>query len=108
MIYSKTKVLSVNDAFQGRRFKTPKYKAYEQELLYTLPNLILPPSPFSIYFEFGFSNKASDWDNPIKPLQDILQKKYNFNDKDVMKAEVIKKIVKKGNEYFKINITTFG
>lgn len=40
----------------------------------------------------------------MKPIQDILQKKYGFNDKDVMKAEVTKVIVPKGQEYFKFKI----
>ena len=100
----KIKVLSVNEAFQGRRFKTPAYKNYEKELLLTLPKLEPPKPPFKIYFEFGFSNIMSDWDNPVKPLQDILQKKYGFNDKDIIEALVKKVKVKKGDEYFIIKM----
>lgn len=101
------KPLSINEAFQGRRFKTEKYKKYEKELLLLLPkNFKLPPPPYYIIFEFGFSNKASDLDNPIKVMQDILQKKYKFNDKDIYKAEITKKIVKKGGEYILFNIKT--
>ncbi len=96
--------LSVNKCWQGRRFKTPEYKAYEKELLYTLPNKDMPPPPYIINLEFGFSSALSDWDNPIKPLQDILQKKYNFNDKEVFKAIITKELVKKGQEYFKVKI----
>ena len=103
-IFKKIKPLSVNQCWQGKRFKTPKYKTYEQELLDSLPNLKLPEPPYSIYFEFGFSNAASDWDNPIKPLQDVLQKKYGFNDKDIFQALVIKTKVKKGEEYFKVEL----
>jgi Holliday junction resolvase RusA-like endonuclease len=47
---------------------------------------------------------VADWDNPIKPLQDILQKKYNFDDRRIHKAIVIKKVVKKGEGYFKFSI----
>lgn len=100
------KPLSVNDCWQGRRFKTNEYKVFELQLLHTLPAQKLPPPPYSIYFEFGFSSVASDWDNPIKPLQDILQKKYKFNDKEIYRAEVVKKIVKKGDEYFCVKIET--
>ena len=106
-IFKQIKPLSVNKCWQGKRFKTKEYKVYETELLYTLPNLTLPKPPYSVYFEFGFSNKASDWDNPVKPLQDILQKKYGFNDKDIYKAAVVKKIVKKSEEYFKFEIEEF-
>lgn len=98
------KPLSVNEAWKGSRFKTDDYKAYEKELLWLLQPMELPEKPYKITFVFGFSNKASDWDNPVKPLQDILQKKYKFNDKDIMEASVIKKIVKQGEEYFEFKI----
>jgi hypothetical protein len=100
----KIKPLSVNQCFQGRRFKTPKYKTYENILLSKLEPLELPLPPFEIYFKFGFSSKLSDWDNPIKPFQDILQKKYKFNDRDVFKAVIEKEIVKKGNEFIEFSI----
>ena len=73
------KPLSVNQCWKGKRFKTPKYKSYEQELLFRLNKYKLPQPPFEIHFKFGFSSKLSDWDNPVKPLQDILQKKYVFS-----------------------------
>jgi Holliday junction resolvase RusA-like endonuclease len=101
------KPLSVNECWQGQRFKTKKYKIYEQELLLTLPAFNLPPAPYSIYFEFGFSNVLSDYDNPVKPLQDILQKKYQFDDKEIFEARIVKKKVAKGQEYFIFKITTF-
>ena len=106
MIRIDIKPLSVNEAWQGKRFKTPKYKAYEYHTLLLLPKLTLPTPPYVIHFEFGLSNSASDWDNPVKPLQDILQKKYGFNDKDIHRAIVDKVKVKKGEEYFKFKIET--
>lgn len=105
MIKIDIKPLSVNKAWQGKRFKTPAYKVYERTLLYMLPKLRLPEPPFQIEMEFGFSNASSDWDNPIKPLQDILQKKYGFNDKDVFKAVVTKEKVSRGQDYLKFKIT---
>ena len=101
------KPLSVNQCWQGKRFKTPKYKVYETELLYLLPKIKLPKPPFEIHLTFGFSSKLSDWDNPIKPFQDILQKKYNFDDRDVFKAVVKKEIVKKGSEYIEFKINSY-
>ncbi len=99
------KPLSVNTAWQGKRFKTPAYNGYEKLLLHLLKPIKLPPKPFEIWFEFGFSNQASDVDNPCKPLMDILQKKYKFNDKDVIWLHLHKVIVPKGQEFisFKIN-----
>ena len=64
----------------------------------------MPKPPYFIVFEFGFSSSLADWDNPIKPLQDIIQKKYNFNDRDINIAQVNKKITKKNQEYFKFII----
>lgn len=97
------KLLSVNQAWQGKRFKTERYKNFESEVLYKLPALTIPPPPYKIRFIFGVS-KLTDWDNPIKPLQDILQKKYGFNDRDIYKAEIEKHIVTKGNEFFQVEL----
>lgn len=99
--------LSVNKAWQGRRFKTDAYKLYEKFLMWKLPKKIdLPAPPYEIHFEFGFSSSLADWDNPVKPLQDILQKKYKFNDKLVKRAIVDVVDVAKGEEYFTFNIKT--
>lgn len=101
------KPLSVNQCWKGKRFKTPKYKSYEQELLFRLKKYKLPQPPFEIHFKFGFSSKLSDWDNPVKPLQDILQKKYGFDDRDIFRAIVEKEIVKKGQDYLEFNIIKY-
>ena len=98
------KPLSVNECFQGRRFKNIKYKKYEKELIFMLPKLQIPAGKLEITIIFGFSSSASDWDNPIKPFQDILQKRYGFNDSRVYKATVIKEIVKKGQEFIEFDI----
>ena len=100
------KPLSANKAWQGKRFKSPEYKAYEKELMYTLPARKLPKPPYKIYFEFGFSNMASDWDNPIKQCQDVLALKYGFNDKDILEGHVRKMKTKKGEEYFIARLET--
>ena len=66
------KPLTVNKAWQGRRFKTDQYKAYEQEVLYKLRPMAIPDGNLELTLTFGLSNKGSDWDTPIKPFQDIL------------------------------------
>jgi Holliday junction resolvase RusA-like endonuclease len=108
LIKKQIKPLSVNECWQGQRFKTQEYKDYEKELLYSLPALKLPKPPYSIYFEFGFSSSASDWDNPVKPLQDILQKKYGFDDKEILEARISKKKVSKGKEYFVVKLESLN
>ena len=60
------KPLSVNRAWQGRRYKTDAYEAYEMEMLLRLPAGRLPEPPYRVFYEFGFSNKLSDYDNPVK------------------------------------------
>ena len=99
------KPLSQNFAFQGKRFKTPIYKSYEETILLTMPKgKVDPDEMLRIEFFFGFSNKASDLDNPVKLLLDIAQKKYGFNDKNVFELNVRKCIVKKGEEFIQMGI----
>lgn len=94
------KPLSVNEAWQGRRFKTPKYLTYEKNMLKILPNLnISKDKNLSLFIEFGFSNNASDIDNCLKPFIDCLQKKYGFNDKLINELNVRKIKVSKGYEH---------
>lgn len=104
MIRIDYKPLSVNEVWKGRRYKTDKYSKYERDLLFLLPNISLPPPPYKITFEFGLSSKVADYDNPVKPFQDILQKKYGFDDKHIVKAEISKVLVPKGKEYLKFKI----
>jgi len=104
MVNLNIKPLSVNQCWQGRRFKTEKYKRYEIDVSYLLPKINLPNPPYKIYITFGMSNLLSDWDNPVKPFQDILQKNYGFNDKDILEAHIYKKKVNKGEEFIRFSI----
>lgn len=101
------KPLSINVCWQGKRFKTKEYSLYEKELLWILPKINLPEAPYEIYFKFYFSNSGSDLDNPCKPLLDIMQKKYGFNDKLVYKLTIEKELVKKGKEGFEFFILEY-
>ena len=103
----KIKPISVNQCWQGRRFKTKLYKAFEIELLSKLKPLEVPAGKLQIFIKFGLSSKNADWDNPIKPFQDILQKKYSFNDRNVYKAVVEKVDVKKGFEFIEFEIKKY-
>lgn len=96
--------LSVNKVWQGKRFKTPAYKKYESTVLLMLPKINISKPPYKVSIQLGFSSPLSDIDNPIKPILDILQKKYNINDKDIFELNVKKEIVKKGLEYFEFEI----
>jgi Holliday junction resolvase RusA-like endonuclease len=104
MVKIDIKPLSVNACWQGKRFKTPKYKQYEKDMFILLPKISVPKPPYKVYYEFGFSSAASDLDNPIKPLQDILQKKYGFDDKHIYEMTAKRVKVKKGEEYLIFHI----
>lgn len=106
LVLIKAKPLSSNEAWKGRRFKTDMYKIFERALLLMLPASYKVPEEgkLEIFLEFGFSNCGCDWDNPIKPFVDILQKKYGFNDNRIYKGTVLKTIVKKGEEFIKVDL----
>ena len=104
------KPLSVNEAWQGKRFKTKKYKQYEKQLLTLLRRSsalddLKKHEKLKLEINLGFSSANSDYDNPIKLIQDILQKKYVFNDSKIYEARIKKNIVNKGHEYFDFTIT---
>jgi Holliday junction resolvase RusA-like endonuclease len=103
-IHLPVKPLSVNSAWKGRRYKSDLYKSYEKKILLMLPAKVYIPEMMRIEFVFGFSSKASDLDNPVKMILDIMQKRFKFNDSRVWEMEIQKKIVPKGEEYMKINI----
>ncbi len=91
--------MSVNECWQGQRYKTQKYKYYEQELLLLLPKIQIPEGEKKIEVVIGVSSPLFDADNSLKPLFDILQKKYDFNDRDFMDIRLSKEVVKKGEEF---------
>jgi len=98
------KPLSANNAWRGRRFKTPEYKNYEEELLWILPKMKVPLGKLEVYYEFGLSSKNADGDNCIKQFQDIISKKYGFNDKNIYLWHIKKVDVKKGDEYIDFEV----
>ena len=106
MVNVRIKPLSVNKCWAGRRFKTQNYKDYIEVLLHLLPdNYKVPDGDLKLIATCGYSSKASDIDNFLKPFIDVLQLKYNFNDSRIYCLIINKVIVKKGEEFinFKLN-----
>lgn len=99
--------LSVNKAWQGKRFKTKEYIKYEKDMLMIMPRFKVPESPISLTIKYGFSSKLSDIDNPTKLILDLMQKKYRFNDRDIFELILTKEIVPKGKEHIEINAKTY-
>lgn len=98
------KPLSVNECWQGKRFKTKKYLAYEQHLMLLLKPLIIDFKPIRLNITFGLSNSLNDIDNSLKPFIDVLQKKYLFNDRDIFELNVKKVKTYKGCEFIDFSI----
>lgn len=101
------KPLSVNEVWQGKRYKTQKYKKYRADLQLILKNVEIPEGELFVSYEFGVSNMCSDVDNLVKPFQDALQDKYGFNDSKIKSFFATKTKVKKGQEFIKFNISKY-
>ena len=97
------KPLTVNRAWQGRRFKTPAYHAYEKTVLMLLRPLVIPDGLLELRLEFGVQG-LFDVDNGVKPFVDCLQKKYGFNDNRIYRLAVQKVKVPKGEEFIDFEI----
>jgi Holliday junction resolvase RusA-like endonuclease len=105
MIKINIKPMSVNEAWQGKRFKTKRYKEYERECMFRLPKKIdIPDGNLKVSLLFGFSSKLADADNPVKCFIDVLQKKYGFNDNRIYEYSIKKIDVKKGEEFIEFYI----
>lgn len=95
----KVKPLSANRAYSGRKHKSHEYKKYERDMLASLPDLKLPKKDhLQVKFIVYYSNPRADLDNFIKPLLDIMEKKYGFNDNRIYFLTAMKEIVAKGEE----------
>ncbi len=106
-IVQKIKPLSINKAWQGRRFKTKDYKNYERDLLYILQKQEMIKGEVAINIDFYFKYpKKCDIDNPVKCLVDILVKKgYIEDDRKIMKMDLRK--FQSDEEGFEVRIDLF-
>jgi len=99
------KPLSVNQAWIGKLSKTSALRKYISDVGYILPNNKKElTGKLKLIIKFGFSSKASDIDNPLKPFIDCLQDKYDFDDKQIFELVVFKDVVKRGKEYIEFEI----
>lgn len=69
----KLKPLSNNRMWQGRRFKTPEYLAYEKELSYLLKGPKIHGN-YKMTINFFLKTFRTDLSNLIKPLEDCFVK----------------------------------
>lgn len=100
------KPLSVNEAWQGRRYKTAKYNQYITAVSKLLKPFDVPAGYLQLSLAFGLSNKNADFDNPVKCFVDCLQKKYGFNDKMIKRCVITVEHVAKGQEFIDWELTS--
>lgn len=109
MRFIKHKPMSVNQAWQGRRFRTPLYKQFAKTLTDIL-RLIRPAKPkderLFAHYVWGVSNTLSDVDNPTKPFQDVLFDAWDMKDKDHRVCFMVLEKVKteKGQEFIGFHV----
>ena len=72
--------------------------------MYLLKPVKVSDGELELEITFGLSNRAADIDNPLKCFIDVLQKKYNFDDKMIYRLIVNKVITKKGDDFIKFYI----
>jgi Holliday junction resolvase RusA-like endonuclease len=100
------KPVSVNRAWQGRRFKTKEYKAFEEELLWMLKNSAKVSGWYTISFKFYVKNyKSVDLSNLIKTTEDIIVKSGIVDDDRFCKRMEVEKF-KSETDWFKFIIKT--
>lgn len=100
--------IGVNQAYTGKRYKTTKYKNYAKELATKLKPIIRMPvqgEKLHLIATFYVSGEF-DWDNPIKPFQDVLAKKLCINDKIIKSGTIILENVEPGKEKIEYKLIT--
>ena len=106
----KIKPLSINDAWQGRRYKTTAYNKYAEEvglLLLKKTKPTIKSKQVRIYYVFHLSNMRADVDNFIKAFQDILFKWLGIDDSRIYRLTAEKVKCKKGEERIEWGITEY-
>lgn len=93
------KPLSINQAFQGQRYKTPECKHYEECLWYLLPKKTIIKGKIHILYRFFLKNHARmDIDNLVKVLQDMIVKKGYIEDDRLIYRMVVEKVPSKSDK----------
>lgn len=107
MIEIPIKPLSINQAFQGRRYKTAECKHYEECLWYLLPKKEKVRGKIHITYRFFLKNhKMMDIDNLVKVLQDMIVKKGYIEDDRLIYRMVVEKVPSKSDR-IQIEIKSF-
>lgn len=93
--------------YRNKAIKQRQYIDYQNELRDEIRGVEWPfgDDQVEFYIVAGFSNRAADLDNVIKPLFDTYQGIFEeFNDNKVYHAELHKTIVRKGREFLFVRV----
>jgi len=83
----------------GQLVKSKKYKQYTKDLPNLLPQeLQLPPGKLIFIVKWYFATASSDYDNPLKSMQDLICNFYGVNDNKIYLGMQQKLTGHKGNE----------
>ena len=110
MKYIPYKPLSINQAWQGKRYRTPLYTKFAIDVGRLIqrirPQKPAPDAPVFAHYVWGFSNSQSDIDNPVKPFQDVLFDTWQMKAKDhqVQFMIIEKAKAKKGQEFIGFHV----
>ena len=75
------KALSVNAAYQGRRFSTTTKKQFDKALSLLLPSVQVEGDYYRVAYDFHLTNfGGTDQDNLVKVLQDCIVRKGIISD----------------------------
>ena len=100
------KPLSINAAFQGRRFKTKEHNQYCKDVLTLLPKNQKIHGYVELRYRFYLKNwKMTDGDNLVKCLTDIIVKAEMIDDDRFIMRYVIEKFP--GDDRIEIDIAEF-
>ena len=104
------KPLSVNEAWQGRRFASAAYKNFKR-VTNILLNVLRPKMPpvksiLFAHYRWWVSNIGADTDNPVKPFQDVLFNHWNMKSSDshIHVLLIEKRKTKKGDEAIEFHV----
>ena len=105
------KPFSVNKAWKGQRYRTKEYKQFKQDvfdkfIVQCRDLKIVETGDLFAFFRFGLN--VGDYDNPVKPFQDILCDYLSTDDRRIIGADTRKVKVKKGEEFIRFKLFSFN
>ena len=102
------KALSVNAAFQGRRFKTKEHKQYCRDVAILLPKDQRISGFVNVHYKFYLVNwKRTDGGNLEKCLTDILVTAKIIDDDRYIMQYIIEKFPAEQEDWIEVEITEF-